>query len=132
MAGFLGKGWKYPAEVDRQGGVAISEDEESIRQAIFIILGTAPGERVMRPDFGCEIHELLHAPNNLGTAGIAAHYCQVALMKWEPRIKDVEVDARPSQQEPNRLDVQIRYRVRATNVSRNLVYPFYLRKSDEP
>jgi hypothetical protein len=132
VATFLGKGWKYPAELDRGGGVATSEEEESIRQSMFIILGTAHGERVMRPDFGCEIHELLYAPNNLGTAGVAAHYCQVALLKWEPRIKDIDVQAAPSRDEPNRLDVQIRYRVRGTNVSRNFVYPFYLRKSDEP
>ena len=131
MARFLGKGWKYGVEIDRTGGVAFSELEESIRQSIFIILGTAPGERVMRPAFGCEIHELLYAPNNQATASLAAHYCQDALQKWEPRIKDVSVDGEPSADEPTRLDVTIRYRVRQTNVVRNLVYPFYLRKSDE-
>lgn len=131
MASFLGKGWKYPVELDRSGGVAFSEHEESIRQSIFIILGTAPGERVMRAGFGCEIHELLYSPNTQATASLAAHYCQEALNKWEPRIKDVQVDAEPSRDEPNRLDVVIRYRVRSTNVVRNFVYPFYLRKSDE-
>jgi len=131
VASFLGKGWKYPVELDRSGGVAFSEHEESIRQSIFIILGTAPGERVMRAGFGCEIHELLYSPNTQATASLAAHYCQEALNKWEPRIKDVQVDAEPSRDEPNRLDVVIRYRVRSTNVVRNFVYPFYLRKSDE-
>jgi phage baseplate assembly protein W len=128
---FLGKGWKYAVEIDRTGGVAFSELEESIRQSILIILGTAPGERVMRPTFGCDIHELLYAPNNQATASLAAHHCQDALQKWEARIKDVQVDGEPSRDEPTRLDVMIRYRVRETNVSRNLVYPFYLRKSDE-
>ncbi len=128
---FLGKGWKYPVEIDRTGGVGVSELDESIRQSVFIILGTAPGERVMRPGFGCEIHELLYAPNNRATASIAAHHCEVALTKWEPRIRDLEVEAAPSRDEQNRLDIAIRYRVRATNVSRNLVYPFYLKKSDE-
>ena len=131
MASFLGKGWKYPVELDRTGGVALSEHEESIRQSVFIILGTAPGERVMRAAFGCEIHELLYSPNTQATASLAAHYCQDALQKWEPRIKDVQVDGTPSKEEPTRLDVIIRYRVRSTNVVRNLVSPFYLRKSDE-
>jgi phage baseplate assembly protein W len=131
MAKFLGKGWKYPVEIDRSGSVAFSEQEELIRQSIFIILGTAPGERVMRPTFGCEIHELLYAPNNQSTASLAAHYCEEALQKWEGLIKDIEVEASPSREEPNRLDIVIRYRVRATQVSRNLVYPFYLRKSEE-
>jgi phage baseplate assembly protein W len=128
---FLGKGWKYGVEIDRSGGVAFSELEESIRQSIFIILGTAPGERVMRPGFGCEIHELLYAPNNQSTASIAAHYCLDALQKWEPRIKDVQVEGEPSRDEPTRMDISIRYRVRQSNVARNFVYPFYLRKSDE-
>lgn len=128
---FLGKGWKYPIELDRAGGVALSELDESIRQSIFIILGTAPGERVMRPHFGCEIHDLLFAPNDMNTAGLAAHYCMRALQKWEPRIDDVEAEAAPSTDMPNKLLINIRYKVRATNTRHNLVYPFYLRKSEE-
>ena len=131
MTRFLGKGWKYPVEIDRTGGVGYSELEESIRQSIFIILGTAPGERVMRPTFGCDIHELLYAPNNQATASLAAHYCLEALQKWEPRIKDIAVDGEPSRDEPTRLDIVIKYRVRQSNVARNLVYPFYLRKAEE-
>ena len=131
MSRFLGKGWKYPVEIDRMGGVAPADADDLIIQAIVIILGTAPGERVMRPSFGCEIHELLYAPNHQATASLAAHYCQEALQKWEARIKDVEVEASPSKDEPNRLDIHIGYRVRASNASRNLVYPFYLRKSDQ-
>lgn len=128
---FLGQGWKYPVEVDRSGGIASSAHEESIRQSIFIVLGTAPGERVMRPHFGCEIHELLFQPNNINTAGLAAHYCVEALTKWEARIDEVEAFAEPSGDDPNRLDIHVKYRVRATNNSRNLVYPFYLRRSSE-
>ena len=131
MKTFLGKGWQYPVEVDRLGGVAPADTDELIRQSILIILGTAPGERVMRPGFGCELHELLYAPNTLATAGLARHYVEEALAKWEPRIKDVEVESSPSEEEPNRLDIAIRFRVRSSNVSRNLVYPFYLRKSDD-
>jgi len=128
---FLGRGWKFPVEIDRSGGISTNEFEEQIRQSICIILGTAPGERVMRPHFGCEIHDLVFAPNNLNTAGLAAHYCVEALTKWEGRIDDVEAEADPSEDSPNRLDIKIKYRVRATNNTRNLVYPFYLRRSDD-
>lgn len=127
---FLGRGWKYPVEVDRAGGIAMSELDESIRQSIHIILGTAPGERVMRPGFGCGIHDLVYAPNNLSTASLAAHFCIEALGKWEPRIEEIEAHAEPSEDEPNRLDINIKYKVRATNTSRNLVYPFYIRRSE--
>jgi phage baseplate assembly protein W len=128
---YLGKGWKYPVEVDRGGGIAMSELDESIRQSIHVILGTAPGERVMRPNFGCGIHDLVYAPNNLNTASLAAHFCIEALGKWEPRIEEVEAHADPSDDDPNRLDIAIKYKVRSTNTSRNLVYPFYIRRSDE-
>jgi phage baseplate assembly protein W len=128
---FLGRGWKYPVEVDRAGGIAMSELDEGIRQSLLIILGTAPGERVMRPSFGCNIHDLVYAPNNLNTASLAAHFCVEALTKWEPRIEEVEAHADPSDNDPNRLDITIKYKVRASNVSRNLVYPFYIRRSDD-
>jgi phage baseplate assembly protein W len=128
---FLGKGWKYPVEVDRSGSIAMSELDEGIRQSIFIIIGTAPGERVMRPTFGCSVHDLVYAPNNINTASLAAHYCVEALQKWEPRIDEVEASAAQSDDDPARLDIAIKYKVRATNSSRNLVYPFYVRRSDE-
>lgn len=128
---FLGKGWKYPVIVDRTGGVGQSVNEELVRESILIILGTAPGERVMRPLFGCEIHELLFAPNNINTAGLAAHYVVEALEKWEPRIEEVRAEAVPDTAEPNKLLIDIHYRVRGANVLRNLVYPFYLRRSDQ-
>ena len=127
---FLGRGWKYPVEVDRAGGIAMTELDESIRQSILIILGTAPGERVMRPNFGCGIHDLVYAPNNLNTASLAGHFCVEALTKWEPRVEEVEAHADPSEDDANRLDITIKYKVRASNSSRNLVYPFYIRRSD--
>ena len=128
---FLGKGWRFPVDVNRNGGVATSAYEELIRESIVIVLGTAPGERVMRPQFGCDIHDLLFAPNDMNTAGLAAHYCVTALRKWEPRIEDIEADATPSPDAPNKLLINIRYKVRATNSTHNLVYPFYLRRSEE-
>ena len=108
---FLGKGLRYPVIIDRGGGVATSHLDDLVRESILIILGTAPGERVMRPYFGCEIHDLLFAPNNINTAGLAAHYVVEALQKWEPRIEHVAADANPSADEPNKLLIDIRYRV---------------------
>ena len=128
---FLGKGWRFPVAINLTGGVSTSAYEENLRQSIFIILGTAPGERVRRPDFGCEIHELMFAPNNSSTAALAEHYCEEALLKFEPRIDDVEIHAEPSADEPNRLDIRISYVIAETHEERNLVYPFYL-KDMEP
>lgn len=128
---FLGRGWRFPVAINRAGGISSSAQEENIRESIFIILGTAPGERIMRLDFGCDIHELVFAPNNPTTATLAARYCEEALLKWEPRVENVEAHAAPSADQPNRLDIRIGYRVRATNQPGNLVYPFYLRTADD-
>lgn len=128
---FLGKGWRFPPDINRNGGVGTSAYEDLVRESIIIILGTAPGERVMRPHFGCQIHDLLFSPNNPNTAGLAAHYCVEALSKWEPRITGIEADAAPSVDEPNKLLIHIRYKVRETGTAHNMVYPFYLRRSEE-
>lgn len=128
---FLGKGWRFPVDVNRNGGVAMSAYEDVVRESIAVILGTAPGERVMRAHYGCEIHDLLFAPNNANTAGLAAHYCVEALQKWEPRVGEVEAEATPSHDEPNKLLIHIRYKVRETGNAHNMVYPFYLRRSEE-
>jgi Bacteriophage baseplate protein W len=127
---FLGKGWRFPADIDRTGSVSVSVFEESIRDSIFIILGTAPGERIMRPEFGCDVHSLIFAPNNPNTCGLAAHYCEEALEKWEPRITKVTAFARPSPDEANKILIEIEYTVIANNVTRNLVYPFYLKEEE--
>ena len=128
---FLGKGWRFPVVVNRTGALATSTGAENIRESIFVILGTAPGERIQRPKFGCEIHELVFSPNNPTTAAIAEHYCEEALLLWEPRIQNVEVTAQPSDLETNRLDIRISYVVRGTNRPGNLVYPFYLRSTED-
>ena len=128
---FLGKGWRFPVDIDRTGGVSSSVFEESIRDSIFIILGTAPGERIMRPTFGCDIHDLVFAPNNPNTCGLAAHYCEEALNKWEPRVAKVKAKARPSPDEPNKILIDIEYVVIANNTTRNLVYPFYLKTEEK-
>ena len=127
---FLGRGLAFPLRVNNRGNVSMSEEERLIEESVRIIIGTTPGERVMRPEFGCRVHELVFHPNNHNTAALAGYYVQEALVKWEPRIRDVEVDASPDAMEENVLKVGIRYRVIATNGIRNLVYPFYLRREE--
>jgi phage baseplate assembly protein W len=128
---FLGKGLRFPVSVNLNGGVSSSVLEENVRQSIFIILGTAPGERIYRPDFGCRIHDLMFEPNNAITAAAAEVYCEEALYKYEPRIESVTCRARPNADEPNRLDVRLEYVIAGKNEKRNLVYPFYLKQQDE-
>ena len=126
QAGFLGTGWAFPVGVDMaRGGLAVSRDVADIEASIRIIIGTAKGERRMRPEFGCSLHDLVFAPNNAATASLAAHYVQEALGQWEPRIEVLEVQAEADPQDPARLLINVLYQVRATNDERNLVYPFY-------
>lgn len=126
---FLGVGWKFPVDLDRRKGVAMSQFEENIEESILIILGTALGERVMRPDFGCAVHDLIFAPNNSNTHGLVIYYVREALTKWEPRIQALKVDAHADTKDLNKLVTAIEYQVIATNNVYNLVYPFYLQKS---
>jgi phage baseplate assembly protein W len=126
ISDLLGRGWAYPVLLDENYEIALAEGEQDIEQAIWIILSTAFGERLMHPDFGCGIHDLVFAPNNTGTAGLARFYVEDALIRWEPRIdlEEVEVQADPDQQEL--LLISVSYRVRTTDNRYNLVYPFYL------
>lgn len=124
-ASFLGIGWKFPVSLEN-GGVDMAVYEESIRESIWIVLATARGERKMRPDFGCGIHELVFAVNSGETSGRVASEVRQALTLWEPRIDLLNVAVRSDESEPARLLIQIEYRVRATNNRFNLVYPFYV------
>ena len=128
---FLGKGLRFPVSVNLNGGVSSSQYEENIRQCIFIILGTAPGERIYRPDFGCRIHDLMFSPNNPITAAAAEVYCEEAIYKYEPRVAKVVCRAGANPDEPNRLDVRIEYVIAGKNDKRNLVFPFYLRQEND-
>jgi phage baseplate assembly protein W len=124
-ASFLGIGWKFPVSLEN-GRIDMAAYEESIRESIWIVLATARGERKMRPDFGCGIHDLVFAVQSGETSGRVAAEVRQALILWEPRIDVLDVSARPDEAEPTRLLIQIEYRVRATNNRFNLVYPFYL------
>jgi phage baseplate assembly protein W len=127
---FLGVGWKFPVDLDLRKGVAMSQYEENIEESIMIILGTFLGERVMRPDFGCRIHELIFAPNNPTTHGLLIAYVEEALIKWEPRIQNIKIIPKTDEYDPARIYVEINYQVIATNNVYNLVYPFYLQRSE--
>ncbi len=128
---FLGKGWRFPVAINLTGGISSSSLEENVRESIFIILGTAPGERVQRKDFGCRIHDLMFEPNNIVTASRAEYFCEEAIYKYEPRISEATCKASPNADEPNRLDIKITYQIIGQTHLKNLVYPFYLRKPDE-
>jgi uncharacterized protein len=125
MSSFLGTGWAFPIGVDPSGGAALAADEEDIRQSIRIILGTTPGERVMRPDFGAGLYALVFEPINTTTMALAKHHVEQALIRWEPRIDSITVEV-AADRPLGRLLIEITYRVRASNVFYNLVYPFYL------
>ncbi|HCZ13453.1 MAG: GPW/gp25 family protein [Candidatus Accumulibacter phosphatis] len=125
---FLGVGWGFPLTLDELGFFNHAEYEESVRQSIWIILGTAKGERVMRPDFGCGIYDLVFEINSASTAGRVTQAIRQALLLFEPRIDvlDIQVQAAAGGE---LLLISIDYEVRATNNAFNLVYPFYLDRS---
>jgi uncharacterized protein len=125
MNNFIGTGLAFPPRADGRGGIALVSDIEKIEQAIKIILSTPPGQRVMRPTFGCRLNELLFAPLNAETFGLAEMYVQDALRFWEPRIELIDVTAFSERERPAVLLLDIRYRVKATHDERSLVYPFY-------
>ena len=122
---FLGRGWSFPIAADGGRIVEVGQDDK-IRQAIEIILRTAPGERVARPDFGCGIHDLVFESLSSDMLGRVISTVSEALAAWEPRIDVLEVNAQPDAEQPNRLLIEIDYRVRSTNSRLNLVFPFYL------
>ena len=100
--------------ISARGGIDMVEGDESLRQAVLMLLSTAPGERVMRPLYGCDLHHLVFAPNDLTTAGLAIHYVRRAVERYEPRIEVLDLDAGPNAERPELLDISLRYRVRAT------------------
>ena len=126
---FLGNGVAFPIELNRND-IKHAKDEESIRQSIKIILGTAKGERVMRPDFGCGIYDLVFEITTASTAGKISQAVSEALLKFEPRIDVIDIQVTPkSDEEGEKIFISIDYQVRATNNAFNLVYPFYLERS---
>jgi Bacteriophage baseplate protein W len=131
LADILGSGIAFPLQVDRRGGLALARDETDIDQAIELILGTAPGERPMRPEFGCGVHDFVFDTIDAGTVARMETEIRGALDRWEPRIEVADVQFDLDGADTGRLLIQIDYRVRATNHMRNLVYPFYVIPAEE-
>ncbi len=101
-------------QVTPTGRIAMVEEDESVRQAILMLIETVPGERVMRPDYGCSLNRLVFGPNDETTAGLAIHYVRIALDRWEPRIDILGLDAQQDPDKPGQLDIVLDYRVRAS------------------
>ena len=124
---FIGAGWSFPLGTDATGGVALVTREREIEQAIRLILGTACGERPMRPEFGCRIHDHVFGPANAATAGQIAYDVREALERWEPRIELIDVAVAGEEVHGDAcLLIEIQYVIRGTNDPRNLVFPFYV------
>lgn len=127
----IGTGWRFPVRINSRGGFSYSSGEQDIQEAIWIILGTAPGERQMLPHFGCGIHDYVFAPNSPTTQGNIAHEVRRALTNWEPRIDVLDVQVNSASEEQNKVLIRVDYRVRSTNAFHNLVYPFYIKEGRE-
>jgi phage baseplate assembly protein W len=123
---FVGRGIAFPMRVDHTGSIATTTGVNDIDRGIRVVLSTAPGERVMRPAFGCKIWELMFESINASTLGLMEEAVREALVRWEPRIEVMEVKVIPDEREPGVVRIGIAYRVRVTNDRRNLVYPFYV------
>jgi uncharacterized protein len=107
--------------ISSTGGIEMVAEHAAVRQSILLLLSTAPGERVMRPDYGCDLQQLVFSPNDATTHGLAIYYVRRALQHWEPRIEILRLDAAAGQQEPGRMDIMLEYRVRKTAARENLM-----------
>ena len=125
-SGFIGRGISFPLRVDQSGSIALGSGPDDINASIRMAIMTAPGERVMRPQFGCRIWELLFEPINANTIGLMGEAVREAISRWEPRVHLEKLEIVPDPGAIGAVKIQLDYRVRATNDRRNLVYPFYV------
>jgi phage baseplate assembly protein W len=123
---FIGAGWAFPLRTDATGSIALVDGEREVVESIRLILATAPGERPMRPEFGCAIHDLVFAPADAATAGQIAYEVRASLERWEPRVVVADVIVRFEDADRGMLLIEIRYTLRTSNDPRNLVFPFYV------
>ena len=123
---FIGSGWAFPLRTNPRGGIALVDRDREIEEAIHLILRTAYGERPMRPEFGCGIHDYVFAPADATTAGRIAYEVQASLRRWEPRIDVIDVKVSQVDGQEATLFIDIVYVIRGTNDPRNLVFPFYV------
>lgn len=127
---FLGQGWAFPLQFNPRGQIALAQGERDIEQAVRIILETIPGERVMRPEFGCRAKELLFSPMNAATEALLVRYVEQALQRWEPRIDVVSVGVVDAPNDGTWL-VEINYQIKSTHDTRSIVYPFYITEEEK-
>jgi len=125
---FLGKGWPFPIKMDEAGELTLTEYEKCVEQSIRLILGTHPGERVMNPDYGCILWNMVFEPMGSGTEQEVNKIVRESLIRWEPRIRIDDVVTTISQDTFGRMDVTVTYTITRTNTTHNLVYPFYLER----
>jgi len=125
---FLGTGWKFPLQVSPDGSMARAQYEQRIEESVYLILSTGRGERVMLPDFGCGIHELVFAPNSSRTRSVVVQQIRQSLALFERRIDVLDVTAESADDQPNLLLIRVNYRLRSNNAVGNLVYPFYVQE----
>lgn len=131
MADIIGSGFAFPLQLDRRGTLALTSGEVDVEQAIRLILGTAPGERPMRPEFGCAVHDVMFESIDATLLGRMEQAVRVALDRWEPRIRVRGIDFDLHRAAEGRLDIVVTYVLRTTNIERNLVYPFYVIPAEE-
>jgi phage baseplate assembly protein W len=131
MSEILGAGVAFPLQVDSRGALALARDEGDVKQAIALILSTAPGERTMRPEFGCGVHDYVFESIDASTAARIEDEVRSALDRWEPRIDVLDVAFGFANADQGLVEIEIAYRLRATNRSDNLVYPFYIVPAEE-
>ena len=128
---FLGRGLAFPLQVNARGEIALTDGDRDIEQSIRIILSTRPGERVMRPEFGCRAHDLLFEPRDVGTETLMKQYVIEALTRWEPRINVQGVDVFTDSEVDGAILAEVYYVVKATHDQRSIVYPFFLVGEEE-
>jgi phage baseplate assembly protein W len=131
LGDFVGNGWAYPLRVGPRGGVALASGRDEINEALSLIISTAPGERVMRPDFGCRIWDMLFASSDPNTRGLMAQMVRDAITRWEARVDLEQVVVHPDPEDASRVLIDVAYVVKSTNDRRNLVYPFYVIPREE-
>ena len=130
MRNILGQGWAFPVNTDIHGNIALSSYEKSVEESIRIILGTTPGERVMNPDFGCKINDIIFSPNSSKTVSLAIHYIEEAIVKWEPRVILNNITGNFDADKEGLINIKIDYEIRSVNTFFNMVYPFYLERGE--
>ena len=128
---FVGSGWAFPVRTDRAGRIALVSGEREVEESLRLVLGTAFGERPMRPEFGCAIHDLIFDPADTSLAGLIAYEVRASLIRWEPRIDVDDVDVTFDRDHSTLAYIDVHYRLRDSNDPRNLVFPFYFIPEEE-